>query len=485
MTIFYIVIAVLVLLFGILSYLNFQTWHIVTVLAMFCTFFAAFAFMVLSTLVLKTQAAWRADYQTKSEMHARLDAEVKVLETGVAINELTGRMVSNDAPFGSVMTANAELKRVLHNRGRVWRGAQAGQLAQNSIEVILPTIQPDPTNPTAPAPAQDRSLAVDTVLYAFGEVPGANGVVLPGVYLGEFIVTMTNFPNVTLEPALPLSPQQIALINRGAGGKWTLYDQMPTDNREVFASMDQAAVDQIITQVFTWGNGDPAAAAALQQQFARSGKAADPNDPPATVWKRVTFLKDLAVDVDSDSDVAGPRENFESATGLAVAPELKQGAATEFKQGDTALLDATTAAELSADGSVKIEEDVYLRPLHDFSSEFRFAYSMLNSLRDQINAYQADISLTDAQITRTQEVSQRREALGMALDNDLSNVTKELEQISTYNDRLDAHLKAVLAEVSRTYRSVQTLREKLIETQEKLKAEIDERLSSDELQTSI
>ncbi|MCC9606387.1 DUF5082 domain-containing protein [Blastopirellula sp. JC732] len=483
MTIFYIVIAVLVLLFGILSYLNFQTWHIVTVLATFSAFFAAFAFMVLSALVLKTQAAWRADYQSKTETHARLEAEVKALETGVAINEQTGRIVSNDEPFASVLTANAELKRVLHNRGRVWRGCQAGQLAQNSIDVVMPARQPDPTNPMAPAPSQDRSLAVDTVVYAFGEVPRPNGIVLPGVYLGEFIVTTTNFPTVSLEPALPLTPQQAALVSKG--GSWTLYDQMPTDNREIYAEMEQPEVDRIIDDTFNWGGGDPAVAAMLKDQFARTGKTADPNDPPATVWKRVTFLKDLSVDVDSDSDVTGPRENFESATGLAVAPELKQGAATEFKQGDTTLLDATTAAELSADGTVKIEEDVYLRPLHDFSSEFRFAYSMLNSVRDQIAAYQGEITLTDAQITRTQEVTQRREALGMSLDNDLNNVTNELEQITAFNDKMEAHLKTVLAEVSRTYRSVQTLREKLVETQEKLKSEIDSRLTADEQQTTL
>ncbi|EAQ79030.1 hypothetical protein [Blastopirellula marina] len=483
MTIFYIVIAVLVLLFGILSYLNFQTWHIVTVLATFCCFFAAFAFVVLSSLVLKTQAAWRADYQNKAEMHARLETEVEVLETGVAINELTGKLVSTDDPIGSILTANAELKRVMHARGRVWRGCQAGQLAQNSIEVVMPTRQPDPTNPMAPAPSQDRSLDIDTVLYAFGEVPRPDGIVLPGVYLGEFIVTMTNFPNVTLEPALPLTQQQAALLNRG--GTWTLYDQMPTDNREIYAELEQPEVEKIITDTFTWGQGDPAVSAALKEQFARSGKTADPNDPPATVWKRVTFLKDLSVDVDSDSDVAAPRENFESATGLAVAPDLKQGAPTEFKQGDTTLLDATTAAEMAADGTVKIEEDVYRRPLHDFSSEFRFAYSMLNSLRDQIAAYQTEIGLTDAQITRTQEVVQRREARGTSLDKDLNNVTKELEQISSYNDRLEAHLKTVLAEVSRTYRSVQTLREALVETQEKQKTQIDQQLTADEQQTAL
>ncbi|TWT38791.1 hypothetical protein [Blastopirellula retiformator] len=483
MTIFYIVIAVLVLLFGILSYLNFQTWHIVTVLATFAAFFAAFAFMVLSALVLKTQAAWRADYQNKTEMHARLEAEVKALEVGVAINELTGQIVSRNDPYSSILSANAELKRVLHNRGRVWRGCQVGALAQNSIELVMPPRQADPTNPQAPAPSQDRSLAVDTVVYAFREQPQQNGVVLPGVYLGEFIVTMTNFPNITLEPALPMSPQQAQLIN--SGGNWTIYDQMPTDNREIYADLEPAEIGRIISSTFTWGGGDPAIAAALQQQFVRSGKAANPNDPPATVWKRVTFLKDHSVDVDSDSDVSGPRENFESATGLAVAPELKQGAATEFKQGDATILDASTAADLSADGTVKIEEDVYLRPLHDFSSEFRFAFSMLNSVNDQIKSYQTEINLTDAQITRTQEVTKRRDDLGMSLDNDLNNVTKELEQISAFNDKMDAHLKAVLAEVSRTYRSVQTLREALVETQEKQKADIDKRLTVDQQQTTL
>ncbi|MFI4877180.1 MAG: hypothetical protein ACIALR_17630 [Blastopirellula sp. JB062] len=482
MTIFYIVIAVLVLLFGILSYLNFQTWHIVTVIATFCTFFAAFAFVVLSSLVLKTQAAWRADYQNKAEMHARLETEIEVLETGAAINPLTGNLVTTDDPLGSILTANAELKRVMHGRGRIWRGCQAGQLAQNSIEVVMPTRQPDPTNPNAPAPTQDRSLTVDTVLYAFGEVP-RDGIVLPGVYLGEFIVTMTNFPNVTLEPALPLSPQQTQLIN--LGGSWTLYDQMPTDNREAYADLDQPVVEKIISESFNWGQGDPAASVELVQQITRSGKPADPNDPPATVWKRVTFLQDHAVDVDSDSDISGPRENFESATGLAVAPDLKQGAPTEFKQGDTLVLDATTAEELAADGTVKIEEEIYRRPLHDFSSEFRFAYSMLNSLRDQIAAYQTEIGLTDAQITRTQDVITRREALGTSLDNDLNQVTREYEQISAYSDRLNAHLKNVLAEVSRTYRSVQTLRETLVKTQESQQAEIDQRLTAEEQQTAL
>src|SRR5690606_20850875 len=87
MTVFYIVIAVLVLLIGVFSYLNAATWNVLHVLGMFLTFGAAFAYLVLASAVLRTETSWKRTAEQLTRTLEDQREKVELLERGLAVNQ--------------------------------------------------------------------------------------------------------------------------------------------------------------------------------------------------------------------------------------------------------------------------------------------------------------------------------------------------------------------------------------------------------------
>ncbi|MGY8767036.1 MAG: hypothetical protein ACKVH8_01230 [Pirellulales bacterium] len=471
MTTLYITIAVLVLIYGAVSYFNASTWKVLHVLAGFAAFFAAFAFILFAGLVLKTQSKWKSAFYI-------VDGEVKIAEAnaerqlyGSALNPETGTRESLDL---SVLQGRSDIDRMLHARGRIWRNCQHGAINNGTVGVTL-SLQADPTDPNAAAPVPSFDPTQQSIVYVFSEIATPQGLVIPEAYVGEFIVTNVNGQNVTLKPSYPNDRlmQRIA----SAQNSWAVYDQMPIDNAEVFSEELQGAdgtrddnqIASILDNAFRIDPNLAAAKDRVLSEFMRHGSSDFlPTDSDSSKWHVLKFLQDKSIQVDSQ-DQTEKRLNFETVDGLAAANNLKQGHDTEFKKGDVseAVFDKETAEDLQDQGIASIESTVYRRPLHDFSSEFQYAHGKSLSLSEEFVALtlsQKELQLANAQ---GEEIKAYREGEIVKLKADLAKIVYEQEQITKLREQRTAQLEEVLSINSNLYRSNQALLEELTELHRK------------------
>jgi hypothetical protein len=118
------------------------------------------------------------------------------------------------------------LSQLLLDRGRVWYKCDPKvkvDAKDNSVVVTMTIESQDPLN-----------IADNTMLYAFEEAD----VQKKGRYLGEFKVTKADAKQktVVLVPSIPLTERQLAHLQT-AQRPWDVYESMPRDNHEIFASL--------------------------------------------------------------------------------------------------------------------------------------------------------------------------------------------------------------------------------------------------------
>lgn len=474
MTVFYIVIAVLVLLFGIFSYLNMATWNVLHVLGAFLTFGAAFAYVVLASAVLRTETSWKRTAEQLTQTLEDQRNKVEMLERGLAINDRTGAVQTVDDPTQSVRGAEAELQRVLYDRGRVWRDVQRGAVNNQQIMLQLPPVQVPragaadaPADPAAAAnpatPAGTRSLAVGDVIYAFGQMPHPEDptIFVPAYFIGEFVVRTVQGPSVAVEPTTKLDRAQQQVLN--LQNPWMVYDKLPVDQHEIFQEMEDAELATLIRGACArLGLPQPMADEVLAS-ITKTGKAAAPDDPELAVQSRVVFQQDHEVDVDAAADAAGIVEEYEPASGLAAATYLKQGGPTQFKKGDQLILptDRDPGKSLVDQGIVTVEEQVYVRPLIDFAYDFLAYKAQVERIQDNAYTLKEDIAMLTKAETIAKDVVAYREQEKTKLEEDKAKVVYEQEQIAQYKQKLLAYLTETLKENSQLYRTNQTLVDEL------------------------
>lgn len=482
MTVFYIVCAVLALMFGVFAYLNSANWNVLHVLAGFLTFCAAFAFVITAALVLKTESAWKAKVSSLEPQLAQVRSAVEKLRTGSTIDP-SGRHQRADSSTAYARGVESALRQQLYARGRVWRAVQKGQLANNQIGITLPVTamrgpgtdeqldeefaEEDADPAAAPAPGEDQSgwsLDQNSVVYVFGEMrfqdpedTGGREIRVPGYYIGEFVVRTVDGPNLTLEPSVGLDQQQVELINRD--DTWVLYDRMPIDDQEVFAGMPEENLQGLINGAFARARVPQAAAQEALNQIARHETPAEPNDPDTYVWSRVTFQEDHSVEVDAQVESRGVRQDFEPATGLAATEFLKQGEATEFKKGEQALLPTNQppGKDLVDQGIVTVDERIYLRPLHDFAQEFHYGKGLAEDLRAVAAGLQRDMAMLQRANETANALLAYRTQEKTKVEEDQAKIEYERQQITDYKNRLVDVLSQTLSENSGFYRANQAL----------------------------
>lgn len=488
MMVFYIVIAVLVLLFGIFSYLNAANWNVLHALGLFLTFCAAFAYLVLAAAALKTESAWKKTAEQKLEELAAQKAKVEKLEHGFSIDPRTGRLQLAESNIDSLDGSTAELERAMYDRGQVWRNVGHGKPNNNQIPLTFPPIRtPEPADGSAPAAATapaERSLAVDDLIYAFGQMPlpGQNPsgepnqpvITVPAYFIGEFVVRSVNGANVTVESTTKLDTVQQQLI--GLQNPWMLYDQMPTDEHEVFEEMEDEEIATLIRGACQRLDLPKAAADELIANFQRTGELAGNEDPELAVLTKVTFQQDYEVPVDTETETTGVTQEFEPASGLAAAEYLKQGAPTQFKKGQEVILSTLgeRGKSLIDQGIVKVEEKVYVRPLNDFVYQFHAFKAQVEELAHQkFVLEQTGQMLTEALQIATNLVNYRTQEKDN-LQSDKTKLVYEQEQISEYKTRLMDYLTETLKKNSELYRTNQTLVEELKRASDEILKQLQE-----------
>ncbi len=469
MTILYIVIAVLVLLLGFLSYLNAANWNVLHVLGLFLTFGAGFAYLVLSAAMLKTETSWKKTAEQMQEQVAMQEARVEQLENGFSIDPKTGRLQTVENEVDSLAGAEAELKRVMYDRGRLWRNVSRGAVNNNQINLSLPPVQvsapADSDAPAAgPAPTQpQRSLAANDIVYAFGQMPSPDNqnIAVPAYFVGEFVVRSVNGQNLTVEPTTKLDQTQQQVIN--LKNPWMLYDKMPVDEHQIFENMDDEKLATLIRGACSRLGLPQPLADELVVRFQRTGEPAQNDDPELAVMSKVTFQQDYEVPVDAETETTGVTQEFEPASGLAAAGFLKQGSPTKFTKGTQVIM--STSGEkgkaLVDQGIVTIDEKLYYRPLNDFAFQFHAFKAQVEELQDTAYVLNKSIEMLKTAEQIAKDVVAYRTQEKTKLQDDKTKIVYEQEQIAEYKTRLMDFLTETLKVNSQLYRTNQTLVEEL------------------------
>jgi hypothetical protein len=222
---------------------------------------ASIGFFYLGARTLKTDTYWRNLAAAQEARISQMAAENQELRDGV---EREGQ-----PPVLGLRALKVKLYKLLVDRRRAWFNCGTRvKKADGSVEAVLTIDKPAP-----------HGIVKQTVLYAFEDADAKQ----KGRYLGEFVVTDVADKQITLKPAAEPTPRELDKI-AASKGPWTVYEIMPQDNREIFASFSDAEKKAIL----------PAGSVA---EYIKDGKPAAKDDPKEFVvnGKYVRPLRDYEV----------------------------------------------------------------------------------------------------------------------------------------------------------------------------------------------
>lgn len=453
-----------------LTYMNTKVWRATHVTFAFLVFVAAAAFMIYASLALKTHAVWKKEAQ-------RLEAALTV-ETEKRDSLTDGKLAEYPQTTPTIFGVTSEVHRVILDRGRVWRGCAIAAADANSV-TLNTAAPPAGADPAVPAATKPNNMQPRTVVHAFKEAPATDPAItikLPAVYLGVFEATAVTESNVTLAPLLPPDAEQRAEL-QDANATWALYESMPTDNYDVFTGLTDEQLRVLLP--FERTGMTAAEYDALIKSYVRTGTAFDANDRPEDKWVKVKFLKPHKVKVNSDAQglVMLDGGAFD-AEGRAIHPSLrrpKEEEEVEFKIGQLAVFyaDDDEVKQLVADRTCELVEELYYRPLNDFSFMFHQRYSRIEEIKTRLKEVARDI---DA-IKRSDTEVEKQIALKMEernkLKGDINAAKYELASMTTYHGDLENQLAAVRNQCNEFYRTNKKLGQELTELNARLTEEIN------------
>jgi hypothetical protein len=179
---------------------------------------ASLALFYLAARTMKTHQYWRELAAKFEQRIDQLDTANQTLAEGPGRSGAPGQLGIRQLRIG--------LNKLVLDRGRAWLHCDPSVKvnADDGTAVITVTVsQPDP-----------HGIAEGAVLYGFEEVD----LQKQGRYLGEFRVAKTDEKQkqVVLAPTSRLSSREIERLS-DAKRPWVLYEIMPRDNHEIFASL--------------------------------------------------------------------------------------------------------------------------------------------------------------------------------------------------------------------------------------------------------
>ena len=319
---------------------------------------------------------------------------------------------------------------------------------------------------------------------------------MPSAYLGEFVVTESNAGAIKVKPTGTLTPEQIAAIGSGTYPSWAIYELMPLDSHNAFAAEGSTTEENAIfgrmdlNEIATLLAIDPSLASAeptglsaqqaikarVLQSYLNDGARPPEGTPPDQVYVRVEFLKDHSIEVDAQEQRNATEGGFYDLSGRSVDARLKRGeenAKVSFKQGDQLVFDSATANELGKQDIVRAVAPVFVRQLNDYEYAFR-------EVRRQITAALQDAVLIQrelAEMQKSQTVADNQVRLGQderaKLDKDVAQYRKELDVITAEARQLQESLQTEKAEISSTFKQIQSLRDQIVSRQRALSEAIN------------
>ncbi|MFV1968119.1 MAG: hypothetical protein ACC628_22065 [Pirellulaceae bacterium] len=501
--IYWVIGGLLILFFCYLMYQFTKTWRVWHVIFMFLVFSAAIALCAYISMTLRTHSAWRTIVRQQTEQVGELRTERDSM--------LYGNLVQVVQLDPSIRSLNAEIGRVLMDRGRVWRECQAARPgADDSVVVTLP-----PTPGDAGAAPLER-LKKDAIVYVFmeEEAPEEDGLPLgtkiPAHYIGEFTAAADSTATVTLRPLFPLSLLDKYMM-RLPNVTWSIYETMPVDGhrffvenpnedpdlkhdnadeKPVFGQIDNKLLER--TLLFRWMvelNSVPqpltpeqmqllqARYAQMLEPYQRDGKRSNEEDPPDNVRLKVKFVKKYEEDVDTAGDPLGAIQSSEDFfdQGRSEIALLRRGDKVKFKPDDIGVFPEEDGNRLINEGYVELVERIFVRSLNDYEAAFRYIAHLQVKIGEDTRAVGRDTAEVQKAIALCEAQMQSREDERAKVTEDLQKFTLEKDRITEYAVLIETQWAELRNELSELYRMNRELADELARLDREITADVDKR----------
>lgn len=402
----YILIALLVLFIAaiVAAYFGARTWHWAHVTLVVFVFLATVGFLFMAAETLRINAIQRAEVNRLQQQVEEVEARNEALEHGTDDGQVIGRLIAQETLIAenaesvpSISDLDHELHLVTRRRGRVWNGvAPAGFNPQTGA--VQATIE-------APQPS---GLVPNTVVYLFEAGPPAQPDATQGKqFLGEFRVTNVAGPQVTLDTTHQLDEFEARRL-AASQGPWVLYEQMPTDQHDLFAGLTEEQLRKWLPE-------------ASIQEYLRQGSEAGPDDDE---WERAWL--------DEEGNPLGPDDSSKAAK--TVYDRRLRDYALEFDQL------ARQRVVLLADIAGVMKDNERLKLAQESAKQ-------LEAFRqDEINKLNTDLT----GVKKERQIIENHLA---TIETQLANARKLLDEALAHNEQLARRLAALQAQAAQRDRS--------------------------------
>jgi hypothetical protein len=379
----------------------------------------------------------------------------------------------------AVVPVRGMVRRLVAARGRVWRQLAFVQESNGSYQLefmapATPANADDALGGMADTPQAGRrvsdaeSLPRELVVYAFASDVDERGLPFPIFYLGEYRVARNQAGQVTLDPTLPLLPQQRQYIASGEASTWMLYELMPVDGHEVFAAPGSSPSDSEIfghmereqfEELFANVPNENGLRDRLIDSYARDGAPTDDQTELASLWVQINILSPVTVDVDSRDTTNATVGGYFDTIGRSVDERLKRGESptvelTPEMNSKRIIVKEEVAQELIAAGKAELVQRLYVRPLRDYEDAFNHYVVQAAELNDRIAIVKRNSSEIEAANQLGNEMITRRQVENQRLTADLEGIQKELAVLNQLATSADGELAGLKGQMSNLYRTI-------------------------------
>lgn len=453
-----------------------SNWRWFNIVAVVLTMLLALVFLFPTAGVLRSRSAW---HEVLESLELRL-AEVKAETVDITLGEAVGAEASRS---GGLIDLQSDLSSLAIEAGRRWRNLQLkGANLQGDVSISL---GPPPANnlagePAAPAANAQPLVPAETLVYGFSEkADDDNQMMVPDYYLGEFIVQASDPNQVTLVPTGTLEQYQLDWINDGRANSWLLCELLPPDGHvpfiKPFSQADDknclGAVDEELVRELLVDASD-----ATRLAYLEDGRAAKPDDPPATKWVELQFTQNHRIEVDSPDERTLEDGGFFDGNGRALDAALQHGVDNGFislKKGEKLLLKSEGAAELIDQGVAEELGSFFLRPLNDYGFVLRRIRLNLMSLADKKAELTAEELLLKEAISKTDQLLVANQEVKLKLEQDLTQFRVEKQSINEYKGKITEEAQAMVAELNRLEQENAELEQQIEQKHIKIERQID------------
>ena len=453
-----------------------SNWRWFNIVAIVLTMLLAIAFLFPTAGVLRSRSAW---HEVLESLELRL-AQVKAETVDITLGEAVGAEASRS---GGLIDLQSDLSSLAIEAGRRWRNLQLKGANLNgpvSISLGPPPADDLAGQPAAPAANAQPLIPAETLVYGFSEKADDDSqIMVPDYYLGEFIVQASDPNQVTLVPTGTLEQYQLEWINDGRASSWLLCELLPPDGHvpfiKPFSQADDknclGVVDEELVRELLVDASD-----ATRLAYLEDGRAAKPDDPPATRWVELQFTQNHRIEVDSPDERTLEDGGFFDGNGRALDAALQHGVDNGFislKKGEKLLLKSEGAAELIAQGVAEELGSFFLRPLNDYGFVLRRIRLNLMSLADKKAELTAEELLLKEAISKTDQLLVANQEVKLKLEQDLTQFRIEKQSISEYKGKIAEEAQAMVAELNRLEQENAELEQQIEQKHIKIERQID------------